>query len=207
MSKSLLMDERELGELDVGMDDPQLRAMQGTEAASPEEEQALQKALGIIAEHLYSEEGMAKVMRVIDREDQELYETVPQIAEAFIKKAMQEMRRGEEEIPSSIYFGEGGLLQMVPVMLFEMAEQMGRPGAEDPDQLSAAVMNMHKIAGEHILKGGEESAQREARLLGEETVLTNDEGELEDTEVFAKKVNKSGKEDLQASIKQGLLGV
>lgn len=205
MPKKGLLDpiSPELEPLEEGLADPSFSPLQGSEEAGPEEEQALGEALAAAMDFAYSEEGMAKIVQVFQQDDRPLFESVADIGAMLVQKALTEIPAQDKDTKSAIVFGEGGLLQQVPPLLFEIAEQIGRPGAEDPDQLSAAVINLYKKAGEHVLESGDEQAKQEVQELGQEVALAGED----DPQKFAKRVAKEEENDLSSSIKKGLLGV
>lgn len=204
---SLNMIDPMLEEMEVGLADPSFAPLQGAEPASPEEEKALSEALASVMEYAYSEQGMAKIVQVFQQDDRQLFEVVPDVGAMLLQKAAGELAGAEGDVPSTVFFGEGGLLQQVPPLLFEIAEQLGVPGAEDPDQLSAATIGLYKKAGEYILQKGDEQAREEAISMGKEAVLANEDGSVQDPKKFAERAMKEDKRSLDADIKKGLLGV
>lgn len=188
-------------------DDPSFQAMQATEPATKEEEVALGRALESIMDFMYSEEGMASIVQVINADERPLYQSLPEIGKMLITKAQSDLQSQGIDPESSIYFGEGGLLQQIPLMLFDLAEQMGKPGADDEDQLAATVISMYKMAGEHIEQTKDADAQREAVELGQEVALTDDDGSVMDPAQFTKKYAKKGKNVLEESVQKGLLEI
>jgi hypothetical protein len=190
----------------VTTDDPQLSLLQGSEEASPEQEQMLGEAMIGLQEFMYSEEGMAKIAQIFQQDERPLYQSVPDVAEMLLQKVHTDMS-GDGEVDAAIFFGEGGLLQQLPPMLFEIAASLGKPGADDPDQRSAALIGTYKKAGEFILAKGDEDAVSEAARLGQEVLMTQDDGSLATPQQFMKQNLQSGKEDLPNRINQNLLGV
>lgn len=199
-------------EEDIDVDDPSFRPLQGELDASPEEEEAAARAMAHIMDFLYSEEGMASVVQVMNQDSRQLYEIVPDIGAMLIQKAQSDLIADGLEPSAEIYFAEGGLLQQVPVMLFELAEQLGKPGAEDEDQLAAATIGLYKKAGDHVLKGKDQAAIEEAVSMGQDVVLAKEDGTREDPEKFAKRARAEeegeiSEKRLPAAVKKGLLGV
>lgn len=178
-------------QLEVGMDDPQLMQLQATEDASPEQEQMLGEHLASVMDYLYSEKGMAAIVNAFNQDERPLFESVPQIASMILEKEYSKMQQ-KGEVDSTIFFGEGGLLQQLPPLLFDIAAQIGRPGAEDPDQLSAAVIGLYKRAGEHIMESGDADAIAEAHALGAETLMTQQDGSIASPETLMKASAPSG---------------
>ena len=200
---------KQMEQLEVGLDDPQMQNFQGSVAATPEEDAAMSGALADVGEFMYSEKGMAAIMRGLNQE-RPLWEVVPEISKMILEKSHNDMKsKNKGKIDSSLFFGEGGLLQQVPSMLFEIAEQMGRPGATDPEEIQAAIIGTYKKAGEWVLEQGDEASIAEAHALGAETLLTQPDGSMASPKQFMKQSQDAGMKSLKGKADQhtGLLGV
>lgn len=173
----LSMEAVEQGPGGVGIEDPSFNAFRGSEAAAPEEDAQMNEYLADAMEFIYSKKGMAVIMRGLNDEGRELYETVPQISKLILEKTLGGMKAAKK-VDSQYFFGEGGLLQQVPQMLFEIAQKLGIPGSDDPDQMSAALMATYKAAGEHVLESGDEESIIQAQSLGAEALLTQPDGSV-----------------------------
>jgi len=193
--------------MESGLEDPTFAPMRGTEDASPEDEQALGEALNIIMEFAYSNEGMAAIVEIFNQDDRELYEQVPDIGAMLLQKAHTELTSRGMKPSADIFFGDGGLLQQVPPLLFEIAEQIGKPGAEDDDQLAAATIGLYKKAGEHVLASKDDRAIQEALSLGEEVLLQDSDGTQMSRAKFTKQELGRKKKGLEQSVKKGLLEI
>ena len=194
------------GEQGAGLEDPQIQQLTGTEDASPEEEQQLGEALVTAKEFMYSEKGLAAIANVFQQDDRQLWQTIPEVGTMILEKVHGEMPGAD----GSIFFGENGLLQQMPVLLFEIAEQLGVPGYDDPDQLAAATMGLYKSVGEYLTERGDEDAMREAQRLGQEVLLTQDDGSMMAPVKMGEKMAKIDEPQMKqvaGSVKQGLLGV
>lgn len=196
------------GESKSILQDPQIANMAGTEEASDAEEGQLKEAMIIAQEWLYSEEGMAAAANVLQDESQELWQSIPEIGTMLLEKVHTDM---PPDTDPSIYFGENGLIQQVPAMLFEVAEELGVPGSDNPDVLAAATIGLYKSVGEYLNERGDKDAREQALMLGQETLLTGDDGQMMTPEKFrGKALKESGvvpkQKGLAKNIK-GLLGV
>jgi hypothetical protein len=196
MQEEMLPDSPEL------LQDPQIAGMTGTEDASPEEEKQLLQATVKLRNWLYSEAGMAAVANVFNQDSRELFEIIPEVGKLALERVHGEMPNADP----SIWFGENGLIQQTPPMLFEIAEQMGVPGTDNQDQLAAATMGLYKAVGEHILEMGDEEARKEAVRFGTETLMTGEDGEMSTPEKIGGKKEGPKMNKMSADIK-GLLGV
>lgn len=198
------IDIRSLDQADtVDFDDPQLRALQATEDADPEQEAALGKVMTETMEFMYSEKGLAKIAQIFKADDRPLYQQVPDIGAMILERVYND----NPEIDPTVWFGEGGMLQQMPQMLFEIAAQLGKPGTDDPDQMTAALIGMYKKAGEHILDKGDENAREEARSLGAEALMTQDDGQIATPEQYMKKHKSAGMASVPDRVNTSMLGL
>ena len=200
----------DMEELEAGadyMNDPQLSNMVANEDASPEQEQMLGEAIVGIMDFVYSEEGMASIVQIFNQDQRELYEQVPDIGEMILQKAYADMASSGQEPDSAVFFGDGGLLQQLPPMLFEIAETIGKPGADDPQQMEAAMIGLYQKAGQYILDKDDTDAKQQAIQLGMETILTGEDGELMEPAQIQKQMKTSAQKEVPAGVRQGLLGV
>jgi len=166
MKKSLLQDESQMAELTNNFGN-QFETLTPDEEASPEEEEAMALAMHKFMSDMYSEETMPKVANVLHQDKRPLYEVIPDMLQPMLLAAKGEIEEiTDEPAPASIFFSEGGMLQTGVSLLFEMAQTLAIPGADDPDQFSAALMNIYKKAGEHILETGDKEAMAEALEMG-----------------------------------------
>lgn len=203
MQSNMLGIPGEEGEL--SLEDPQLQQLQGTEEATPEEEGQLVDVMAQAMEWLYSEKGMAAVANMFNKDNRELWQTIPDIGIAILQKVHGE----NKDVDPAVWFGENGMIQQLPALLFEVAEEMQVPGYDDPDQLAAATMGLYKAVGEYLIERGDKDAMMEARKLGAQTLLTGEDGEMMEPYAAKKKAINSDPEmkDLPKSVKKGLLGV
>ena len=197
------LDMRDQG---VGLDDPQLKQLQATEEADPEQEQALGEALIEMRDFIYSEKGMSSIVNIFNKDQRQLWESVPEAGRNILMKSHVDMQK-RGEVDPAVFFGEGGLIQQLPPMLFEIAGNLGKPGADDPDQQTAALIGLYKAAGEYILEKGDEDAIKEVGKLGARTMLTGEDGEMMSPESFVKQNAKEGVQEVPSRVNQNLLGV
>jgi len=196
LQQDMLPDNPEL------LNDPQIDGMMGTEDASGEEEQELLKAMVDLREWMYSEAGMAAIANAFNQDRRELFEVISDVGKMALEKVHGKM----PNVSPAVWFGENGLIQQAPAMLFEIAEQMGIPGTDDPDQLAAATMGLYKAVGEHILEMGDEEAKQEVLKYGAETLMTGEGGEQLTPEKVGGAAPEPKMNKMSADIK-GLLGV
>lgn len=158
--------------------DPMLRHLEADEPASEESEALVAAGLTDMMDFAYSEEGLANITQTLDTGGQELWARVPEIAIPMLQRAKNLLDdiSGEEDAPSEVYFGDGGLITQAVDILFDIAQEIKAPGFDDPDQYAAALMGTFKAVGEHILESGDEGAIEQARSLAEDMALTNPDG-------------------------------
>jgi len=186
-----------------GRDDPRLDAVRADEPADDEEEQQLGTVLVALQEWLYSEEGMANVVNMLNKgSDGELFDKIPKIVVPILEKIHKE----NPEFESSVYFGENGAIQQAVEMVFEIAEQEEMPGAEDGDQASASLINTFRAVGEKVLEMGDEASIAEAKRIGSQQVRTNpDDGTVQDEESYREDMKETGKKAREEQSQRGLL--
>lgn len=188
------------------LEDPQLQNLSGTEEASDDEERQLALAMDKAMEWMYSEDGMAAIANMFQQDSRELWETIPEVGTMVLEKVHTDM---PPDTDGSVWFGQGGMLQQMPSLLFEIAEQLQVPGYDDPDQLAAATIGLYKKVGEYLIERGDKEAAQQAMALGQETLLTGEDGEMMTPEQVAKKGGGSPEPQMNpmASSIQGILGV
>jgi len=186
-----------------GRDDPRLDAVRADEPADDEEEQQLGTVLVALQEWLYSEEGMANVVNMLNKgSDGELFDKIPKIVVPILEKIHKE----NPEFESSVYFGENGAIQQAVEMVFEIAEQEEMPGSEDGDQASASLINTFRAVGEKVLEMGDEASIAEAKRIGSQQVRTNpDDGTVQDEESYREDMKETGKKAREEQSQRGLL--
>jgi hypothetical protein len=195
MAKSLLSNEEEMASLTEGYGQ-QFQTLTPDEDASQEEEEALAIGLSHIMENLYSDEGLPKFANVLHQDQRELWQAIPDLLEPALHAAKDEIEEvTDEPAPGSVFFAEGGLLQEGVSRMFELAQQLGLPGADDPDQYSAALANTYKKAGEYIMAEGNEDTIQEVLSLGGDLVAESEVGVADQDEaqkVLSKRLKKRG---------------
>lgn len=186
-----------------GVRDPILDPVTPTEDASPEEEEALAKATVAFREFAFSDKGLQVIIDMLTVKDMELFETIAEAAAPILQKVHADM----PDLPGSVYFGDGGLLQQAVSSIWDIAVQQGVPGSDDEEQRDAALINLYKMAGEYILESGDQDSVDEAILLGKTMALTNKDGTMSSPRKFRKK-HGAGEPNPQVSeaVHQGLLG-
>lgn len=170
------MNALEEGGIGTDPDDPQFNAVKGSEPATEEEDRAMSGYLADAMEFIYSEKGMPVVMRAL-KQDVPLFETIPQLTKLILEKTLGDMKKAKA-VDSSMFFGEGGLLQQIPLELIQVAQSIGIPEAQDQDTISASVIGAYKAAGEHVLASQDEDSIIEAQGVGAEMLLTQPDGSV-----------------------------
>lgn len=176
--------------------DPALEHITPDQPASEEEERMLGEATISTMEYLYSDEGLASVTNVLKQDDRELFEKIPDIALPLLQRA----KGDHPEADAAVFFGGGGLIQIVADALLELAAQEGLPGANDEQQQQAVIINLYRKVGEFISETGDEDSVSEAQNLGMNMALTQPDGSIQSPSSFQMKPDKIGD-----SVRQGLL--
>ncbi len=175
--------------------------------ADPEEEVALGIGLHKLMSDLYGDETLPKFANVFHKDERPLMEVIPDLLEPMLLSAKSTIEeQTDQPAPSSVFFAEEGLMQQGVTMLMDLAQQLGIPGSDDPDQYSAALMGIHKKAGEHILEQGDEEAVGEALEMGGQLVARGyGQPGLDEAQAHLQKGMK--KRPLDGAVERGLLGV
>jgi hypothetical protein len=172
----------------------QLQPLVGEEPASDYDEQIMGEATIAMYDWLYSDKGMQSVVNMMKQDSRELFEVIPDIAVPLLEKVRNEI----PEAGADTFFADGGLIQQVVEELLDLAKQENLPGAHDPDQEQAVIVNLYRKIGEILER--DPSSKEGAAELGSEMLRTKDDGSLMSEE----KLSKAGQ--LGNQIRQGLLG-
>jgi hypothetical protein len=192
--------DSELAPLAEGFADPTFEPLTGDEEASAEEEKFLAAVMDYFMGYIYSDEGLAKVVQALKQDRRELFEVIPDIIEPLLKKAKLEVERASgQDIPASVWFGEGGALQSANDFLFELAQQSDVPGSQHTDQYTASLINLYGKAGQTIEEEGSEEAIKEAEALMMEVSVGAQGGDIEEIKRQPKH------KDLTSAVQRGLL--
>jgi hypothetical protein len=178
-------------------------ALRPDEDASPEEEYQNTMAQQKLLEILSSDEGLPKIANVLHQDRRGLMEVIPDLLEPILLKIKADVEAETgEPMSSAVFFGQGGLFEAGVDELFELAQTLGIPGSDDPDQYSGALINLAGVkAGKHVLNSNDKGSMEEAINLGQDLVAEG-EGHPGDMESAAKKIKKR---ELSGSIEKGLL--
>lgn len=205
MAKKGKIDESKIADLTEGYGG-EFGPITPDEPASKEEEIALGIGMHTMMEKLADEKFIPKVANLLHQDQRPLMQVIPELLKPMLLAIKSEVEKETgEPAPASIFFAEGGLMQEGVDRLFEFAQALDIPGSDDPDMYSAALMNIHKMAGEHVLETGDEAAISEALELGGDMVAASyGAKDLDDAQnILNKQMRKKGVSD---SVEQGLLG-
>lgn len=95
----------------------------------------------------------------------ELYQGISQAAFQILLATKQKYEAGGQKVPPAALFGEGAAIHTAVDELFQIAQAAQLPGSDDQDQYSAAMMNIMRLAGEHIEKSNDDDSVAEAQEL------------------------------------------
>lgn len=178
-SKSLLTpdDDASLAELTEGYADqlePLSNEINGI-PATREEEGAMAIGAHKVMSDIFSDETLPKFANVFHQDERPIHEVVVDLAKPMLLSAKNEIEQQTgEDAPASVFMAEDGLLMQAVAGLFDLAQQLSIPGADDPDMFAAALMGGYKAIGEHVLEeaeaSGDMTAMGEAAQLGGELV-------------------------------------
>ena len=95
----------------------------------------------------------------------ELYQGVAAAAFQILLATKQKFEAGGEKVPPAALFGEGGAIHTTIDEIFQLAQAAGMPGSEDQDHYNAAMMEVMRLAGDHIEKTNDDASVGEAQEL------------------------------------------
>jgi hypothetical protein len=190
-------------------DDPMIQPLVATDAASPLEERQLLKVVEGSGGWLFGD-GFAKAIQVLKGQtsapegaNRELYEPVSRVVFEVLKAQKQALEQDGTKASPSVFFSEDGAVPLVTEMVWDLAQQLDLPGSDDRDQYAASVINVMKMAGEHVLEAGDEEAIAEATNVQSQMVSAGLESDYQmQTEV----TGVPQKKPLAQGIDNALLG-
>jgi hypothetical protein len=95
----------------------------------------------------------------------EFYQGVGAAAFTVLDATKSKFESGGVKVPPATLFGEGGAIHTTVDEIIQLMRAAGVPGAEDPDQYSASMMEVMRLAGEHIEKTNDDESVSEAQEL------------------------------------------
>ena len=95
----------------------------------------------------------------------ELYQGVGAAAFQILLAVKQKFEAGGEKVPPAALFGEGGAIHSTIDELFQLAQAAGMEGSDDQDQYNASMMEVMRLAGDHIEKTNDDDSVAEAQEL------------------------------------------
>jgi len=143
--------------------EPAVAPLAGSEPASQEEQDALDDVMSEVIKFIHGDNN-SSIMRIMNN-SQELYQGVGQAAFQILLATKQKYERGGQELPSATIFGEGGAIHSAVDEMFQLAQAARIPGSEDQDQYAASIMEVMRLAGEHIESGSDDTSVNEAQEL------------------------------------------
>jgi hypothetical protein len=190
-------------------DDPMIQPLVATDAASPLEERQLAKVVEGSGGWLFGD-GFSKAIQVLKGQtsapegaNRELYEPVSRVVFEVLKAQKQSLEQSGEKAESSVFFSEDGAVPLVTEMVWDLAQQLDLPGSDDRDQYAASVINVMKMAGEHVLEAGDEEAIAEATNVQSQMVSAGLES---DYQMQTQATGVPQKKPLAQGIDNALLG-
>lgn len=164
--------QEEEGE-DLYGSDPMFEAFRPSVYATEEEENQLIDVTTSALSFVFGK-GTPAVVRVVQAA-QEPFMGVAEVAFQALLKEKTEMESQGQKPSSSVFLSQEGAIPAVVNGIFEVAQAAGIPGANDPDQFAAAIIEVYRKAGEYITNEGDERAVAEASELIVDSVTGNQE--------------------------------
>ena len=138
----------------------------GAHQASEEDQQLLEDVMDSIERAIHGE-FRDDVVNVINSSP-DLYLGVSQLASMITARASHNL--DEQQIPNdgAVFFGENGAIQETVELLWEVAEAVGHPQAEDEDQFHGAYLATLETLGEIMFEDEESAREAQDFLLEQE---------------------------------------
>jgi len=143
--------------------DPGLAPFEATEPATEEETDALEDIMAHVLTFIHGENQQSVIDSISN--SREIYQGVGNAAFNILLSTKLKYEKDGQKIPPATLFGEGGAIHSTVDEIFQLLEAARVPGADDRDQYAASVMEVMRLAGEHIEKSGDDASTFEAQEL------------------------------------------
>lgn len=143
--------------------EPAVQPLVATEEPTQEEVDALDDVVAEVVTFIHGPNN-SSVLGMIGNA-QELFQGIGAATFQILLATKQKFEQGGTELPSAVLFGEGGAIHTTVDELFQLAQAAGIPGSEDQDQYSASIMEVMRLAGDHIETTGDDASVGEAQEL------------------------------------------
>ena len=143
--------------------EPALSPFEGTEEPTQEEIDALDDITSEVLNFIHGPNNDAVLGSIGNA--QELYQGIGAAAFQILLATKAKFEEGGTKVPPATLFGEGGAIHTTIDELFQLAQAAGIPGANEQDQYSAAMMEVMRLAGDHIETTGDDASVAEAQEL------------------------------------------
>ena len=152
---------------------------EGYEYASPEDEQLLDSVMDTVEQIIHGSQRENMVGMIEAGPD--LWQSVPRIVHMITHGVAVKME--EQQIPDDgMFFAQNGVVQQTFEMVWELADAIGHPAAQDDEQFQAAYMHTLKLLGDDMMDDTESAKEAQAFLIDTEYgpgTVDNAAGELE----------------------------
>lgn len=198
-----ILNEGEFDEFALG-DEPALRPLQGEDEASPQEERQLMQVVQGSADAIFGDNMSAFIKQLkggSSRAGKEnLYDAASFAVMQVLLRQKQDLEKTGEKAEPAVFFAESGAVPLVTDMVFDLAKQLQLPGADDQDQYAATIINVFKMAGEHVLDSKDAGAIDEATRVATNMVEIGMGGEQVPAEPVKNKVSQGIDEALLGGV-------
>lgn len=170
---------------------------QGTIPATPEEQQIVDVVNDGIEQQIHGKfrDDLVELLTSTP----ELWNNVATASTMLLEGAYGKTAEQVVEVPPDAWFGENGIIQTTVEMVFEVANAIGMPGAEDDDQLNAAYMKVMTTIGEELYEEDDVAVAEAQQLMidaefgdGASDILEEDFESMETAETLMEEVPNSG---------------
>ena len=138
----------------------------GTREATEEEQELLNSVMDTIEQVIHGEY-RDNIVETIDSTP-ELWQSTSQLASMIVSRVSHKLDEQQIEHDHSVFFGQNGAIQETVELLWEVADAMGHPAAEDPDQFHGAYLATLEVLGEMMFDDEESAKEAQDFMLEQE---------------------------------------
>lgn len=142
---------------------PALGPFEADEPATQEEQDALDDVSAEILKFIHGNNSRSVLGSIANTP--ELYQGVGNAAFQILLAIKQQYERDGGKLPEAVLFGEGGAIHTAVDEIIQLAQAAGIQGSDDPNQYSAAMMEVMRLTGEYIETTGDDNSVAEAQEL------------------------------------------
>ena len=156
--------------------DPAFGPLTGGEEADPLEEEQLGEVIEGASGIIFGE-NMDTIVRSM-KSNKDFFEGAAETAFRILEKEKRELEAKGRDIEPAVFVAQEGAPTLVMDMLTKVGQKAGIPGADDPNQYAAGLINLYRKMGESILNSGDDTSIAEAERLAAEMAWAGQQGPM-----------------------------